>query len=275
MHKVGCPVPCLLALVLFIGLMAYILLPIFASAVHQAKESRCQYNLLAIGRAFEMYRQDWGDCYPVAHNLHNDAYTWEPAGYHRNTAEPFWWEVLRPYLRTREMVDQHGVLGTPLRCPLDRGTGMSFDRGYESMYDYWKDKLKEPPYNRTNGLSCSYVWNGALGWKDLWQLSNGKNVRPRGNCHYRTLPEDGGGPSPKGQNMISQPGVRYLCWDWIGGWHRVREPARKGYAAGWTVLYCDTHVKWIGYEEFDEACQLPDKEAVSAWWTPVESDRAP
>jgi len=255
----------LLVVVAIIAILAAILLPIFAQAIHAAKETHCQNNLLQIGRAMEMYRNDWEDFYPVAHNLHNDAYLWEPDQYHRGAAggyaEPFWWEVLQPYVKNKEL----------FKDPLDKGTGLSFGQGYDSMYDFWKVKLAGAPYNRTNGLSCSYVWNGTLGWKDLWQLTGGKNWRPTSNCNYLTMQK--GGPSPKHQGMIQRPAVRYLCWDWIGFWHRTRREGSAGYSAGWTVLFCDTHVKWVGWRDFDEVMALEDP--LYAWYVPIESDRAP
>jgi prepilin-type N-terminal cleavage/methylation domain-containing protein len=275
----------LLVVVAIIAILAAILLPVFAQAVHQAKETHCQNNLKNIGLAFEQYRNDWNDFYPVAHNLHNTsgsasgAYEWEPTAYHSTTPwEPYFWEAILPYVKNRDI----------FKDPLDKGVGESFGTNYDSMYEYWADpnnpsgrSLPHAPWNRPvdetgKSISCSYVWNGALGWVDLyqqWQKGQRNSWRPDSltNTAYRTRTQSGGGPSPKTQGQIQRPSVRYLCWDTMGFWHRVR---RGGFSAGWTVLFTDTHVKWVNYQDFDETGQALQNPLMT-WYVPIESDLAP
>jgi prepilin-type N-terminal cleavage/methylation domain-containing protein len=282
----------LLVVIAIIAILAAILLPIFAAAIRAGKESHCANNLGQVGRAFEMYRNDWEDYYPVAHNLHDTDIPWEPVGTHNNVnraGEPFWFETLLPYVKNRQIFHD----------PLDKGYGTSF-QSYGSLYDMNADALRRAPWNRKVGddgmaMSTSYVWNGALGWRDLYQAVPGVDSEfatkwnpcntggsaahgnPSYQCHY--FPDD---PSPKHQGMIKRPAVRYLAWDWTGIWHKTKRGGGGAQvSAGCTVVYTDTHVKYVDATKFDEYSMwsgnptqdLLDKK--ESWWMPPESDNAP
>jgi type II secretory pathway pseudopilin PulG len=259
----------LLVAVMVVVLTALVAAPVVRDRIAKAGETHTFDNFRAIHTAFGLYLTDWG-YYPVAHNLHNGSYNWEPRAYHtnRDAAEPYWWESLASYV------------WDPLvfKDPMDTGVGESYGQGYDSMYDYWLDKLSQSPWDRTNNMSCSYVYNGALGWVDYWQMwqrGQRSNWRPDvgTNHHYRTLKSNGGGPSPKTYESIVRPDARHLVWGWIGFWWRVRP---GGYSGAWPVLFCDGHIKMIHWHAFDETgWNLAESQILVSWYVPPESDLAP
>jgi prepilin-type N-terminal cleavage/methylation domain-containing protein/prepilin-type processing-associated H-X9-DG protein len=55
-----------------IGILAAILLPVFASARERGRQSRCATNLRQIGAAFDLYTEDWDGTFPPLYYLRND-----------------------------------------------------------------------------------------------------------------------------------------------------------------------------------------------------------
>ena len=300
----------LLVVIAIIAILAAILLPIFAAAIRAGKESHCANNLSQIGRAFEMYRNDWEDYYPVAHNLHNatteDGTTglcWEASSSHNGSnqiaAQPFWFEAILPYVKNKQI----------FRCPLDKGIGESLTQtkygvASNSMYDLWASMLLGKPWNRTfedanenntrdaneYAMASSYVWNGALGWWDAYQqtppvspvnqatdASSWYGWRKGGDMQNY----DTSHPSPKHQGMLKRPAVRFLAWDWFGGWHKTKRITVGGVSQkvsqGWTVLYCDTHVKYLDALKFEETHDGSTftSDDYESWWMPPEAENAP
>jgi prepilin-type N-terminal cleavage/methylation domain-containing protein len=282
----------LLVVIAIIAILAAILLPVFAQAIHNAKMTQAVNNMTQIGRAFEMYRNDWDDYYPCAHNEHEEPF-WEDRGQHSacvgddNQAVGYWskfyWEVLMPYVKNK------GIF----HCPLDKGIGTSFGKA-DSMWQYWDEQNKKVFANKfgrgpDGPGSCSYVWNGGLGWTDLWEANpnasddNPSTFRPsRYGGQYRCT--SGAGPSAKTQGFVAKPAVRYLLWGWIGFWYKTRTENTSGYSAAWPAIFCDGHYKFVSYQDFDETSLLyapgggnpdPEKDGRYAWWTPAESELEP
>jgi len=95
-----------------IGILAALLFPVFASVKSRSHSSACQSNLRQIFVAFEMYVQDWDDCYP-------------------NTGDPFLWMgrkwrwPMKRYLSlTADPTPGNPMVGTKrertvLLCPTD------------------------------------------------------------------------------------------------------------------------------------------------------------
>jgi prepilin-type N-terminal cleavage/methylation domain-containing protein len=283
----------LLVVIAIIAILAAILLPVFAQAIHGAKMTHAVNNMVQIGRAFEMYRGDWDDYYPPAHNIHEGnaqntpmggTEMWEPSQYHSMSKDDngntvgwyslFYWELLQPYVKNE------GIF----HCPLDKGFGASFGNA-PSMWQFWTDYFKAHASQycpgRPNGCGASsYIWNGALGWYDFWEAKGGNDQNPN------TFRPSGYGPwylpyykpSVKTQGFVGKPAVRYLLWGWIGFWYKTRTEDTSGYSAAWPVVFCDGHYELVNYQDFDETAtmnQNTPKDGLKAWWTAPESELEP
>jgi hypothetical protein len=254
-------------------------------------------NMTAIGHAFEMYRADWDDYYPAAHNIHEGNpcnvpmggnELWEPSQYHAMSKDDygntvgwyskFYWEVLAPYVEDFEV----------FHCPFDTGIGASYGNA-PSMWEFWTEWFKEhPAYCPGRGPegcgASSYVWNGGLGWYNLWEAHGGNDDNPdtfRPSAYgpwYLPYYK----PSVKTQSSIQRPHARYLVFGFMGAWYVGWKYQYNGHwfwrSQAWPVLFCDGHYELINYKEFDETADMnkgTDKDALRAWWTPPESRLEP
>jgi prepilin-type N-terminal cleavage/methylation domain-containing protein len=223
----------LLVVVAIIAILAAILLPIFAQAIHSAKETACKNNLMQIGRAIEMYRNDHDDVYPTGHNLPGgggywaDTPTWEPISeskHDQRKQELFWFEAVAQYAKS----------GGIFEDPLDKGTNTTFGQGY-TLARYCREVVLPQKFGRTGNLiGNSYAYNGALCYK--WEA---KSYFDWNDGSYIA---DDVSLRPKTQGSLREAAKTWLVAQWVGWWTRTND---AGTAAVWPILFCDAHVKVI------------------------------
>lgn len=105
----------LLIVMAIIGLLAAILLPILASVREGARRTACISNLNQIGRAAQMYAQDY-DHFPLGLDAADKGapqiWTGNPVTAQYDIPNmPYLWEVMDPYLKSSQV----------WRCPSDSG----------------------------------------------------------------------------------------------------------------------------------------------------------
>lgn len=135
----------ILVVVAIIGIIAAILLPVFASAREKARQTTCLSNLKQIGKAMMMYAGDYDDGLPAwseyygeaAYNAELGVGSWtgdsSPAGY--------WQAKLQPYLKSGNptVADNSGVwqcpsLGTKGESATNPSGGTNYSYGYSQHF---------------------------------------------------------------------------------------------------------------------------------------------
>jgi prepilin-type N-terminal cleavage/methylation domain-containing protein/prepilin-type processing-associated H-X9-DG protein len=91
----------LLVVIAVIALLAALLFPVFAQARSRARGSACLAQLRQLAAAHQMYLQDHDEVLPA----------WRFSGQGGNPAP--WPELLRPYLRSTEILTDPGYTGAP------------------------------------------------------------------------------------------------------------------------------------------------------------------
>lgn len=98
----------LLVVIAIIAILAAILFPVFAKAREKARQSSCLSNLNQIGRAVQMYTQDWDDTYPLVHlGMPGEPSAEEAEGHGEEVGS--WFDEVMPYLKSRDV----------FKCPSD------------------------------------------------------------------------------------------------------------------------------------------------------------
>ncbi len=146
----------LLVVIAVIAVLAAILFPVFVKARERAKQAHCINNMRQIGYAIGVYLVDWEQKYPWARDT-SSVY------YGRYGSAPAWYDVLSPYLSTRDL----------LRCPSDigevhAGQKLAFPLG---MPPFWKFMSSSYDYPGLGGglywiagRGTSYVRDPSAAW---------------------------------------------------------------------------------------------------------------
>jgi prepilin-type N-terminal cleavage/methylation domain-containing protein/prepilin-type processing-associated H-X9-DG protein len=109
----------LLVVIAIIAILASILFPVFSRARAKARQTKCLSNVRQILTGIEMYAQDNDEGYPY--------------GFTRGPWEPFWDDVIQPYLRSRDI----------LWCPdqkrdRERSYGLSY-----AIHGHWVSSVED------------------------------------------------------------------------------------------------------------------------------------
>ena len=119
----------LLVVIAIIAILAAILFPVFAQARDKARQSACLSNMKQIATAFQLYADDYDECFPVTADPDSGVV---PAGWGLMTAknDHALKVVLQPYCKNLNI----------FACP-----SASRARQYDNDYGF-----------------CSYMWNGGV-----------------------------------------------------------------------------------------------------------------
>ncbi|HUV05973.1 MAG TPA: type II secretion system protein [Armatimonadota bacterium] len=212
----------LLIVVAIIGILASLLLPVFAAVRQKSRTAVCQSNLRQIAAAFELYLQDWDDCYPNTGN----AFLWMGR---------FWRWPLNPYLA----LQAEPVPGDPLRsvgnganillCPSDSNAPESYD-------------------------STSYAYSMAF-----YVAPTSINAM---TTFADTVAAPGPPCSTQRESAVSYPSRKALVTEWLSnhesphvGWN---DP-KTAWEGGRNYLFADGHCKYLKARQIRPANDdLPD-----------------
>jgi len=120
LHRKGFTLIELLVVIAIIAIVAAILFPVFARARAKGRAATCLSNVRQLSMALYMYAEDHDECYP--------------GGFTLVTLEPYWDDVVQPYLRNRHV----------LTCPdQDRSLPRSYGMAY-ALHGHWYGQLADP-----------------------------------------------------------------------------------------------------------------------------------
>lgn len=206
----------LLVVIAVIAIIAAILFPVFAQARAKARQTACISNLRQIGMASLQYAQDYDDITVGTELGINPEY--------------YWGEMLRPYVRSRE------ILSCPSspRRPRISAPVPGFPEGisFEWSYSYAINDIKD-----TNGISigAAFAHQAAV-------------TRPADTV----LILDGW---PAAEQPATDEERHEIRWAW-GSRDSMHNPLDDGnprHASGFGLLLCDGHARWRKREQ-----QAPD-----------------
>lgn len=168
-----CVVSCLVGTVMFLGMMAVFLYPMFAKERHVHAKMNCIDHLKQISSAISMYQSDWDDCRPQLHSNHL-----------RVQKGKGWFDLVAPYAPNKYAIAE---------CPEVKGRlTYSFNRRLSGMPDkkitcplqdvllVFESVNGLPENNNLNGASICRPSSGKppipgsyISWpKNAWRLSN-------------------------------------------------------------------------------------------------------
>lgn len=249
----------LLVVIAVIAILAAILYPVFAQARDKARQAGCLSNLKQIGTAFDMYRQDYDQAYPLN--------PWVAAGAvvaddEQDIEGPRpYYMALNPYVRNYSL----------FICP-SRGKG---------FYGHWNPKkalrhegredCNIAGYNPRLGEDQTFFKRVSYGYNQmLWgtrevEIANatrlpmlydantiflwvGLNVDPNAPETPEHIAE-----THEGRGSVIPPG-RCFPLHWNAGGALMR------HMDGLNVLFADSHVKFVPWREMHQTkyCQLPE-----------------
>jgi prepilin-type N-terminal cleavage/methylation domain-containing protein/prepilin-type processing-associated H-X9-DG protein len=84
----------LLVVIAIIAILAAILFPVFARAREKARQASCLSNVKQLGLAFQMYKQDYDERWPL---MYWSGSQWEPA------ASGWWGGEIAPYVKNTQI----------------------------------------------------------------------------------------------------------------------------------------------------------------------------
>jgi len=201
----------LLIVIAIIALLAAILFPVFARVRENARRSSCASNMKQIGLGILQYSQDYDERLP------NYVY---PEG-----ANPFWYEVTDPYIKSKKI----------FRCPSQAKTTNPFANLHYSSYgmigrDDWTSDAT--PGNETHiydhdGTHLSKVIAPSITYMVV------ESQRLANSITSTTGPDDG----------------YYLAALTTDYGSTITSSAAKGvrtaHFAGYNVAFADGHIKWV------------------------------
>lgn len=130
----------LLVVIAIIAVLAAILFPVFTKARRLAYRTQCISNLRQIGIAFQQYVDDWDQRYPYAQDTWGAYARWKPQ-------IPPWYDVLDPYVRSRDI----------WKCPSDTGETYIVDplRMGQATPPFWRWAFTSYEWLGPNSLGVS------------------------------------------------------------------------------------------------------------------------
>jgi prepilin-type N-terminal cleavage/methylation domain-containing protein/prepilin-type processing-associated H-X9-DG protein len=153
----------LLVVIAIIAILAAILFPVFARAREKARQSSCLSNVKQIGLAFQQYKQDYDELWPL---MWWGGANWEPA------SAGWWGGEITPYVKNAQI----------FRCPSKQDTVCSYiyNQGLSGRADA---TLTVPTSTVTIGDSTGNGW---------WAI-DGRTMVLYGNaaCRLRASHNDG------------------------------------------------------------------------------------
>ena len=152
----------LLVVIAIIAILAALLFPVFAKARERARQTHCVNNMRQIGTAISVYLVDWEQRYPYARDT-------SAAYYHWGVVAPAWYDVLAPYLSSRDL----------LRCPSDigevhPGQQYVFPPGMPPFWKFMSTSYSYPGFGaglraEIAGRETGYVKDPAAVWL-VWEM---------------------------------------------------------------------------------------------------------
>jgi prepilin-type processing-associated H-X9-DG protein len=194
----------LLVVVAVIAVLAALLFPVFTKARERARQTHCVNNMRQIASGISVYLVDWDQRYPYARDS-------SAAYYNSGVVAPAWYDVLAPYLSTREL----------LRCPSDVGEVHPGQRYVfpAGMPPFWKFMFTSYNYPGLGsgmveiaGHETGYVKDPAGAWL-VWE------VRPWHDSPNPRLPFE---HDPARMNIVYCDGhsgrLNWLQWEAARDW---------------------------------------------------------
>lgn len=207
----------LLVVIAIIAILAGLLFPVFAQAKKKAKQATCISNLGQIGKAIQLYMNDYDDLFPAALDA-SDKFSpdiWDafPEFRDRIPNMPMMQDALQPYVKNGEV----------FRCPADSGTRV-LDNHFPKPF------LTAPSMYATYGIS--YFFRTEIAFRSLssssFQLPANVNVMFDGAGHWHG---EGGALTEADLNPFEK--LRQYRYNVLFGDGHAKSLSQPAYQAAW------------------------------------------
>ncbi len=204
----------LLIVIAIVAVLAAILFPLFARAREAGRRTRCLANLRQIGVAFEMYTQDYDECFPNT----GDPYLWMGRRW-RWPVQPYLGYAARRDPAAPDDPNRSVAAGAHiLNCPSDPQAATKWDStsyGYSAAFYHTPDQI------------------AAMTLPDLYQFN-------RFPCVSQSVAQ------------VAWPARKALCAEWLTN-HAPPRVGWWDWCGARNYLFADGHVKWLNARQIAPA----------------------